>query len=146
MLFKIGMEKPEDKDTAYGIVIPALCNNKYSAFSASDEFDDIVLNAKDAAFTVMEEMAVNGDFDLSTIAALNKEDYTNHPDYEDFTEWAFIDIEVDTALGKQKRINVSMSDLLIAHIDQMVKRGGKYKDRSDFLSQAALCQLSDSRP
>lgn len=145
MLFKIGIEKPEDDDTSYGIVIPALCNDKYTAFSASDEFDDIVLNAKDAAFTVMEEMAINGDFNLSRIAELNKKDFTNHPDYKDFTEWAYIDIEVDAALGKQKRINVSMSDLLIAHIDQIVKQGGKYKDRSDFLSQAALYQLADTR-
>ena len=142
MLFKIGIEKAEDNDTAYGIVIPALCNDKYSAYSASDEFDDIVKNAKDAVFTVMEEMALNGELDLSQIALSNKQDYSNNPDYEDFTEWAFIDIEVDEVLGKQKRINVSMSDLLIAHIDQIVKSGGKYKDRSDFLTQAALHQIT----
>ena len=144
MLFKIGIENPEDNDTAYSIVIPALCNDKYSAFSASDEFEDIVTNAKDSAFTIMEEMAINGDLDLSQIAELNKQDYASLPDYEDFTEWAFIDIEIDEVLGKQKRINASMSDLLIAHIDQIVKNGGKYKDRSDFLSQAALHQLTGS--
>ncbi|WP_407648072.1 type II toxin-antitoxin system HicB family antitoxin [Endozoicomonas gorgoniicola] len=71
------MEKTEDNDTAYGIVIPALCNDKYSAYSASDEFDDIVKNAKDAAFTVMEEMALNEELDLSQISLLNKPEFVS---------------------------------------------------------------------
>ncbi len=146
MLFKIGIEKPENADTAYSIVIPALCNSNYSAFSASDNFEDIVANAKDAAFNIMEEMATNGDLNLREISELNKIDFTGHPDYKDFKEWAYIDIDLDAVFGKQKRINVSLPDLLIAHIDQVVQAGGRYKDRSDFLSKAALYQLTENRP
>ena len=104
MLFKIGIEKPESDEFSYGIVIPALCNDKYAAFSASDNFDDIVDNARDAAFSIMGEMIINSDLNLAEIARLNKKDYSSDPEYADFTEWAFVDIEIDSTLGKQKEL------------------------------------------
>ncbi|WP_067585336.1 type II toxin-antitoxin system HicB family antitoxin [Endozoicomonas ascidiicola] len=142
MLFRIGIETPEDSETAYSIIIPALCNDDYTTVSAADTFEEIVPMAREAAFSMMEEMALNDDLDLVTIAKANQTDFSKDPEYSDFNEWAFIDIDVDGVVGAQKRINISMSDLLISHIDQVVRHGSQYKDRSDFLSKAALNQLS----
>lgn len=142
MLFRVGIEIPENNETAYGIIVPALCNDLYTTVSAADTFEDIVPMAREVAYMVMEEMAMNGELDIVAIAKANQLDYSQNPEYVDFKEWAFIDIDIDGVVGAQKRINISMSDLLIAHIDQIVRHGNKYKDRSDFLSKAALNQLS----
>lgn len=142
MLFRVGIETPEDAETAYGIIIPALCNESYTTLSAADTFEEVVPMAREAAFSMMEEMAISGDLDLVAIAKANQKDYRNDPEYTDFTEWAYIDIDMDGVIGKQKRINISLSDLLISHIDQVVRHSSQYKDRSDFLTQAAMSQLS----
>lgn len=142
MLFRVGIETPEDNETAYSIIIPALCNDQYTTVSAADTFEEIVPMAREAAFSMMEEMALSGDLDIVAIAKANQQDYSKDPEYTDFNEWAFIDIDIDGVVGAQKRINISMSDLLISHIDQIVRQGSQYKDRSDFLSKAALNQLS----
>ncbi|WP_018693402.1 type II toxin-antitoxin system HicB family antitoxin [Algicola sagamiensis] len=63
MLFKIGIE-PGDDNTAFGIVIPALCQGGYGAFSAADTFEEIVPNTREAAFLILKEMATNGDLDI----------------------------------------------------------------------------------
>lgn len=142
MLFRVSIETPEDNDTAYSIIIPALCNDHYTTVSAADTFEEIVPMAREAAFSMMEEMAISGDLDIVAIAKANQQDFSKDPEYMDFNEWAFIDIDIDGVIGAQKRINISMSDLLISHIDQVVRHGNQYKDRSDFLSKAALNQLS----
>ena len=142
MLFRIGLERPTDNDTAFGIIIPALCYGDYLTVSAADSFEEIVPMAREAAYTIMGEMALNGDLDICKIAEANRVDYRNDPEYKEFPEWVFVDVEVGDALGAQKRINVSLSDLLIAQIDQKVKDGSQYKDRSDFLTRAALHELS----
>lgn len=90
----------------------------------------------------MEEMALSGDLDLVAIAKANQQDYSNDPEYTDFKEWAFVDIDIDGVVGAQKRINISISDLLISHIDQIVRQSSQHRDRSDFISKAALNQLS----
>ena len=142
MLFRIGIEMPEDDETAYSIIIPALCNETYTTVSAADTFEEIVPMAREAAFSMMEEMALSGDLDLVAIAKANQQDYSNDPEYTDFKEWAFVDIDIDGVVGTQKRINISISDLLISHIDQVVRQSSQYRDRSDFISKAALNQLS----
>lgn len=142
MLFRVGIETPEDNDTAYSIIIPALCNDGYTTVSAADTFEDIVPMAREAAFSMMEEMALSSELDIVAIAKANQQDYSKDPEYADFDEWAFIDIDLDGVVGSQKRINISISDLLISHIDQVVRQNNQYKDRSDFLAKAALSQLS----
>jgi len=34
MFFTIGIETPKKDNESYGIIVPALCNNNYSCFSA----------------------------------------------------------------------------------------------------------------
>ncbi|PJE80654.1 hypothetical protein CI610_00315 [invertebrate metagenome] len=144
MLFKIGIEPPEDRETAYGLIIPALCNGKYTTVSAADTFEDIVPMARDAALTIMEEMALDGELDLFTIAEKNRQDYRDDPEYDDFPEWAYVDIDLDSVKGRQKRINISLSDFLIARIDEKVRTDGHYRDRSDFLAKSAFQQLMET--
>ena len=142
MLFRIGIDAPEDDDTAYSIIIPALCNDRYTTVSAADTFEDIVPMAREVAFVMMEEMALCGDLDLVAIARANQQDYSKNPEYADFSDWAFVDIDIDGVVGSQKRINISISDLLVSHIDQVVRQNNQYRDRSDFIAKAALNQLS----
>ncbi len=145
MLFKVGIETPKDNETAYGLVIPALCGSGYTTVSAADSLEGIVPMAREAALTMMEEMATDGQLDLVAIAEANRQDFRNDPDYADYDDWAFIDIDLDGVMGRQKRINVSLSDFLIARIDERVKVDNRYSDRSDFLSKAAFVELVQSR-
>ena len=93
MLFKVGIETPRDSETAYGIIIPALCNDLYTTVSAADTFDEIVPMAREVAQLMMEEMTASGDFDLATITRANQKDYRNNPEYADFNQWIEVEIE-----------------------------------------------------
>ena len=93
MLFKVGIETPVDSDTAYSIIIPALCNDQYTTVSAADTFEEIVPMAREVGLLMMEEMALSGDLDRDAINLANQQDYRKNPEYADFDQWIEVDIE-----------------------------------------------------
>ncbi len=93
LLFKVGIETPEDSDTAYSIIIPALCNDQYTTVSAADTFEEIVPMAREVGLLMMEEMALSGDLDRDAIIMANQQDYRINPEYADFDQWIEVDIE-----------------------------------------------------
>ncbi|WP_252176286.1 type II toxin-antitoxin system HicB family antitoxin [Endozoicomonas sp. 4G] len=112
MLFRVGIETPKDDDTAYSIIIPALCNEHYTTVSAADTFEEIVPMTREAAFSMMQEMALSGDLDIVAIAEANQQDYSKDPEYTDFNEWAFVDIDLDGLVGAQKLTNIAPCGLI----------------------------------
>lgn len=62
-------------------------------------------------------------------------DYRN--DYPEFGEWLALEVPVEGFKGKQKRINITLAEPLLARVDAYVGFHREFKDRSDFLAQAA---------
>ncbi len=56
--------------------------------------------------------------------------------------WAVVDIDISPFLGRSHKINVTLPDLLIKRIDDMVAKNPDYKTRSGFLAQSAINELT----
>ncbi|RUO21365.1 type II toxin-antitoxin system HicB family antitoxin [Aliidiomarina haloalkalitolerans] len=132
MLFMVGIERPQE-DTSWGIVVPVFEQFGYGCVSAADEQKEILYRAKAAILEMAAEMVADG----HNLASLDVgyTDYRN--DYPDFDEWLAVEVPVESLKGKQKRINITLAEPLIARVDAYVSFHHEFKDRSDFLAKAA---------
>ena len=142
MLFMIGIEPPETKDEAYGIIVPVFNKVNYGCNSAADNERDIVQQATDAILSMVEELVLDG-IDLEILNEGYK-DYSQNQENSHFTRWLAIDIDVSELKGKPKRININLPDILLMRIDSCVANDEKYKDRSHFLATAAQNEIAKS--
>ena len=55
--------------------------------------------------------------------------------------WAIVNIDITPYLGKSHKINVTLPELLIAQIDDMVSKSSNYKTRSGFIASACFAEL-----
>ena len=141
MLFSVGIELPQSNDDAFGLIIPALCSESFSCYSAADTEKQISLMATDAITMTIEEMSLDG-VALNTIVDKGVIAYQQDSEYSDYDAWLMLDVDVSKLEGKPKRINISIPDVLIQRIDDYVKHSaGRYKDRSDFLANAARNEM-----
>lgn len=140
MLFSIGVELPKDKDQAFGLVVPALCDANYACFSAADLESEIPSMAKEAIIDMVEVMIDDG-YPLLNVQDKGVVYYRAQDDYAHCDAWLLLDIDLSDFSGKPKRINISMPDTLIAKIDEYVKSSNEYKDRSHFLAMAARHEM-----
>ncbi len=136
----IGIEPPETKDAAYGIIVPVFNKVNYGCNSAADNERDIVQQATDAILSMVKELVLDG-IDLEILNEGYK-DYSENQEYSDFTRWLAIDIDVSELKGKPKRININLPDILLMRIDSCVANDEKYKDRSHFLAIAAQNEIA----
>ncbi|MGR6871195.1 type II toxin-antitoxin system HicB family antitoxin [Pseudomonas sp. HK3] len=132
MKYPIAIERGNNTE-AYGVIFPDVDG----CFSAGDDLDEAVKNAKEALEGFLELCAEDGD-DLPKPSKL--EDHQDNPEYQGFI-WAFIEVDITPYLGKSQKINVTLPNLLLHKIDQVVAQNKKYKSRSDFLATAALDEL-----
>ena len=133
MLFMVGIERPHEDNNAWGIVVPAFEKLGYVCVSAADEKEEILYRAKAAILTLAEEVIEDG-HRLATL----KEEWTDYSDeYPEFSEWLALEVPVEGLTGRQKRINITMSEPMLARVDTFVSFHHEFKDRSDFLAQAA---------
>lgn len=142
MFFTLGIETPNDSNTAYGIVVPALCNEKYGCYSAADKESDIPAMATEAILLTVQDMIEAGDYDINDIHN-DHIAYPNSTEYGYCDTWVIIDVDLSSFVGKQKRINITLPDILIDRIDNAVKSPNSfYRDRSNFLAEAAINELA----
>lgn len=142
MFFTLGIETPSDSNTAYGIVVPALCNEKYGCYSAADKESDIPAMATEAILLTVQDMIESGDYDVTDIHN-DHITYPNSTEYGYCDTWVIIDVDLSSFVGKQKRINITLPDILINRIDNVVKSPNSfYRDRSNFLAEAAINELA----
>lgn len=141
MLFSVGVETPKNDNEAYGLIVPALCNDKYSCISAADTVDDIAPMVKDVISLVLEDMSENGE-DTSAIKDEGFNVYRNQEDYKYCDTWLLIEVDISDYLGKHQRINITVPDYLLKRIDKKVSGSREYKNRSHFLTVAAQHELS----
>lgn len=145
MLFSIGVELPTHDDEAFGLVVPALCAVGLGCFSAADSEDEIIPMVTEAITMMLEELRDQGRT-LDTIKDLGVMHYRTDPEYAYCGAWLMLDIDTSAFEGKPKRINVSLPDNLIQHIDNRVKAShGQYRDRSHFLAVSARHELQHNR-
>ena len=141
MLFSVGIELPQSNDDAFGLIIPALCNESFSCYSSADTEKQISLMATDAITMTIEEMLLDG-VALNTIVDKGVIAYQQDREYSDYNAWLMLDVDVSKLEGKPKRINISIPDVLVQRIDDYVKHSaGRYKDRSDFIASAARNEM-----
>lgn len=55
--------------------------------------------------------------------------------------WCLIDIDITPYLGKSHKINVTLPELLIKQIDDLVSKSEAHKTRSGFIASACLKEL-----
>ncbi|TMP28667.1 hypothetical protein CWB99_07130 [Pseudoalteromonas rubra] len=134
MLFMVGVERPQCDGEAFGIIVPVFELLGYGCISAADTREAVLYSAKDAILEVAEEMLQGG----HALDALDTGYQDLSRDYPDYDEWFALEVPVESLKGKQKRVNVTLSEPLLARIDAYVEsRKSDYKDRSDFLAKAA---------
>lgn len=133
MLFMVGIERPQHTDEAFGIIVPVFEKLGYGCVSAADSREDILYQARAAILTMAEEVIQDGH--LPETLEEGYQDYRSQ--YPGFTEWLALEIPLEGLRGKQKRINITLPEPLLARVDAFVSFHSQYKDRSDFLAQAA---------
>jgi len=142
MFFSVGVETPKDENTAYGLIVPALCNDEYGCFSAADDQKHIAPMVREAILMTLEDMIQSGKYSPESFIDAGHLTYAALPDYADYDSWFAIDIDLSEFEGRQQRINIALPDTLIKRIDTRVKESaGQYRDRSHFLAEAARHEL-----
>ncbi|HBH7894724.1 type II toxin-antitoxin system HicB family antitoxin [Vibrio vulnificus] len=140
MWFTLGVETPKNKDSSYGIVVPALCNDRYSCYSASDSSKEIAAHSAEAIESILEEMLADG-FDVLGLEDQGALAYREDEAYRFCDVWLQIEIDVSRYSGKSQRVNISLPESLLAVIDRKVENSDLYRDRSHFLAIAARNEL-----
>ena len=133
MLFAIAIE-PGDDNHAFGVVVPDIDG----CFSAGDTLEEAIFNAKEAINAHLELLFDDG-LDIPQATDINT--HVNNSEYSGFI-WHLIDIDITPFLGKSQKVNVTLPDLLIRKIDDIVARVPEYKSRSGFLAKAAINELN----
>lgn len=142
MIFTVGISRPQNDSEAFGLIVPALNNDDFGCVSAADTFEEIPVMARDAILSIMEEMINSGKYRLDDIQDQTLA-YRVHPDYIDYPEWMYVDVNLDAFDTKQKRINIVLPNSLIKRIDNKVNGAPElYRDRSHFLAEAARHELT----
>ena len=107
MLFTVGLETPKNANQAFGIVVPALCNEEYSCFSAADKEQEIVPQVTDAIHLTLEGM-VEDEFDILKLKDKGVLFYKAQEEYNYCNLWLLVDIDLTAYTGKHKRLNISL--------------------------------------
>ncbi len=131
MLFMVGIKSRSNE--SYDIVIPVFNRLGYVGFAAAQIRGDILYQAKVIILT-LTETAIN---DGHLIHSLNEGYQEYRETYSDFTEWLALEIPVEALKGRPRRVNVTLSEPLLARIDAHVEYNHQFKDRSDFIATAA---------
>jgi predicted RNase H-like HicB family nuclease len=134
MKFIIAIE-PGDADHSFGVVVPDLPG----CFSAGDSLDEAMANAHEAIDLWCETVIEDGqDIPPAKSISLHQQD----PEFAGWV-WAVVDVPVEKYLGPAEKINITVPQIMLARIDEYVKR--HRQSRSGFLVDAARAAMA-ARP
>ena len=143
MFFSVGVEMPANENEAFGLVVPALCNDDFGCVSAADYQDEIAEMVREAILLIVDLMVERG-MDITQLKDAGPFVYATNPEYAYCSQWLLVDVDLSALEGKQQRINISLPDALLERIDNRVKQPSSgYRDRSHFLAVAARHELID---
>ena len=141
MFFSVGVEMPANDNEAYGMIVPALCNDDFGCISAADNQDEIALMVREAILSIVDFMVERG-MDITQLKDAGPFVYAANPEYAYCKQWLLVDVDLSALEGKPQRINISLPDALLERIDNRVKQPASgYRDRSHFLAVAARHEL-----
>ncbi|WP_227318254.1 type II toxin-antitoxin system HicB family antitoxin [Cedecea davisae] len=144
MFFSVGVELPATENEAFGLVVPALCNDDFGCVSAVDTQADIAPMVQDAVLSIADLMVERGK-DITQLRDAGPFAYAANPDYAYCTQWLLVDVDLSALEGKQLRLNIMLPDALLRRIDSRVKQPSSgYRDRSHFLAIAARHELQSA--
>ncbi|MDC0948412.1 type II toxin-antitoxin system HicB family antitoxin [Gammaproteobacteria bacterium] len=127
MQYAIAIETGTDA-AAYGVVVPDLPG----CFSAADELDDVIPNAREAMLLWLED-AVDAGNALPSASSLV--DLQARSEFAGWT-WALVDIDLADLSTKAVRINITVPERALAAIDKRAAARGM--SRSAYLTESAL--------
>ena len=143
MFFSVGVEMPANENEAFGLVVPALCNDDFGCVSAADYQDEIAEMVREAILLIVDLMVERG-MDITQLKDAGPFVYAANPEYAYCNQWLLVDVDLSALEGKQQRINITLPDTLLMRIDNRVKQPSSgYRDRSHFLAVAARHELID---
>ena len=143
MFFSVGVEMPANENEAFGLVVPALCNDDFGCVSAADYQDEIAEMVREAILLIVDLMVERG-MDITQLKDAGPFVYAANPEYAYCSQWLLVDVDLSALEGKQQRINITLPDTLLMRIDNRVKQPSSgYRDRSHFLAVAARHELID---
>lgn len=142
MFFSVGVELPANENEAYGLVVPALCNDDFGCASAADAQSEMAERVREAILLIVDEMVMRG-VDITLLKDAGPFVYAADPEYAYCKQWLLVDVDLSALGGKQQRINISLPDTLLERIDNRVRQPASgYRDRSHFLAVAARHELT----
>lgn len=130
MLYPVYIHK--DADSAYGVTFPDFPG----CFSAADEMADLPRLAQEAV-----EVHFDGE-DLPITAPTAPEDW-QHDERFQGGYWMLVDIDLTRISTRAVRVNISLSESLVARIDDYAK--AHHLSRSAFLALAAQHEMGQSQ-
>ncbi|WP_289997876.1 type II toxin-antitoxin system HicB family antitoxin [Photorhabdus laumondii] len=104
MFFSVGVELSKNENTAYGLVIPALCAEDYGCFSAADNKEDIAIMTREAILLTVEDMVANNSA-VEHIQDAGYLVYAKNAEYQYIDNWFVINVDLSEFSGKQRHIN-----------------------------------------
>jgi len=126
MKFTIAIE-PGDSKHAFGVAVPDLPG----CLSAGDTLDEAMGNAVEAIELMIETMI---DDCQQIPVPKGIAEHQKNPDYKNWV-WAIVDVPVEKFFGPAEKINITVPQAILTHIDSYAKSHGM--SRSGFLVEAA---------
>ena len=118
----------KDPESDYGVTVPDLPG----CFSAGDSLDDALAQATEAIECHLEGLLLDNE---AIPLPQNIEAHRDNPDYADGI-WALATVDLAKLSGKAKRINITVSERLLATMDKFAAQQGE--TRSGLLTRATL--------
>lgn len=141
MMFMVGIERPKSDTEAWGLIVPVFETLGYGCIAASDTERKVLYHAKQAILTMAEEVLTDGHL----LTSLNGDFQSYRDEFPEYDDWIALEVDVERLKRVQKRINITLSEPLLARVDAYVGFHKEFKDRSDFLAKAADQFMSEQK-
>lgn len=129
MQFAIAIHK--DELSEYGVTVPDLPG----CFSSGDTIEDAIASAEEAILCHLEGLLLD---DQPVPTKRSIEIHRSNPEFSGCV-WAIVDADVSRLSGRTVRVNITLSERVLAIIDDAATRLGK--SRSALLTEAALLEI-----
>lgn len=118
----------KDPGSDYGVTVPDLP----ACFTAGDTIDDALAQAVEAIECHIEGLMLDHE---PVPAPKAIEDHQSNPDYADGV-WALVSVDLSKLSGKSRRINITLPERLVSHMDRYASTHGE--TRSGLIAQATM--------
>lgn len=123
----------KDKKSDFGVTVPDLPG----CFSSGKTMDEAIENAKEAILCHIEGLLLDGD-PIPQPASI--ETHNKKLDFKNGT-WALVNVDLSELSGKAKRVNITIPERFLNHLDHFAKKKGE--TRSGLFLSAAMEYISN---